>query len=247
MLKIIYVLNYLIIFTILSTPTFDNVINNKILQSVIAFKDDVIAVEEMGIQEFKQKQILSKIYKANIVDNKIMELNYNQKNNTLCLALNIYNEARGSSVDDMIATSMTVFSRANDKKYANINSRNVVCDVVFAKRQYSWTNVDEIKLPTEKAAWKKSQDLAFILMNDGQVKSRLKDINYKHYVSTKLYNSRSSTQWYKKATHKVVIGKHTYLVFDDINNLKEIKKMQRTINMVKMKLLAYNITNKRKA
>lgn len=244
MLKIIYVLNYLIIFTILSTPTFDKLINNKILQSVVAFKDDVISIEEMELQEFKQKQILSKIYKANLVDRKIMNLNYNQKNNTLCLALNIYNEARGSSIDDMIATSMTVISRSHDDRYSDIKSRNVICDVVFAKKQYSWTNVDEIKLPKERKSWKQAQNLAFLIINDRQVRKSLKNINYKHYVSTKLYNSRSSTDWYNKAKYKMVIGNHTFLMFDNIDNPKEIKKVKKYVNMIKMKLLAYNLTPK---
>ena len=56
----------------------------------------------------------------------------------LCLALNIYHEARSEMIPGQYAVAQVTMNRAGDK--------SKVCETVVAKRQFSWTN----KLLTKK-------------------------------------------------------------------------------------------------
>jgi spore germination cell wall hydrolase CwlJ-like protein len=51
----------------------------------------------------------------------------------LCLALNVYKEARSEPFDAMVAVAQVTINRG---KLQNKD----LCDIVFAKKQFSWTN-----------------------------------------------------------------------------------------------------------
>lgn len=63
----------------------------------------------------------------------------------LCLALNVYHEARGEPFAGQMAVAQVTLRRAQ------FDERKV-CKVVVAPRQFSWTNKRQPK-PTERAAW----------------------------------------------------------------------------------------------
>ena len=52
----------------------------------------------------------------------------------VCLADNIYFEARGQGVQGWKAVANVVRNRVNNKKYPND-----VCDVIYQRKQFSWT------------------------------------------------------------------------------------------------------------
>lgn len=81
----------------------------------------------------------------------------------LCLALNIYHEARGEMIPGQYAVANVTMNRAGDK------SR--VCEVVTAKHQFSWTRKALVKqgdrymlklkfYPTDERAWGLAQHIA---------------------------------------------------------------------------------------
>jgi N-acetylmuramoyl-L-alanine amidase len=56
-------------------------------------------------------------------------------NNPLyCMMANIYHEARGEALEGKIAVANVVMNRVTDKNYPNN-----VCDVVYQRKQFSWT------------------------------------------------------------------------------------------------------------
>lgn len=69
----------------------------------------------------------------------------------MCLALNVYHEARGEPLQGQVAVAHVTVNRARER-----NMR--VCDVVFEPGQFSWT----IKDPrvTDEAAWQRSLQVA---------------------------------------------------------------------------------------
>lgn len=68
----------------------------------------------------------------------------------LCLALNIFNEARSEPIDSQIAVAAVTINRMKDKEYPSS-----ICDVVYEPSAFSWTkhkkkikepkNLDEIE------------------------------------------------------------------------------------------------------
>lgn len=188
-------------------------------------------------QVIKRMEVLNNLDSNKLVDTQIKNMDSRLQESTLCLALNIYYEARGSSTEDMIGTSLTVFSRLLDGRYINAGVSNNVCNVIFANKQYSWTNQNKIPLPKEKASWKKSQEIAHLLMNDVHILNKVQHSHYKHYVSTKLYKNKIYKNWYHKAKYTRELGGHTYLLFDKaLDDFEQIKIVDEIILHTKSKL-----------
>ena len=62
---------------------------------------------------------------------------------TICLALNIYHEARGESIEGQRAVAAVTLNRTVDPRWPNNT-----CDVVYQPYQFSWTtNPTPIKEP----------------------------------------------------------------------------------------------------
>ena len=52
----------------------------------------------------------------------------------LCLAMNIYHEARGESIEGQIAVAVVTMNRVKESKWPN-----TPCEVVWQNKQFSWT------------------------------------------------------------------------------------------------------------
>lgn len=63
----------------------------------------------------------------------------------LCLALNVYHEARGEPFAGQVAVAQVTMRRARFRDER-------VCEVVVAPKQFSWTGSKK-KKPAERAAW----------------------------------------------------------------------------------------------
>lgn len=81
----------------------------------------------------------------------------------LCLAMNIYHEARGEMIPAQYAVANVTMNRAGDK------SR--ICDTVAAPKQFSWTNtlatrkagkfvVKREGYPKDEVAWERAMKIA---------------------------------------------------------------------------------------
>lgn len=63
-----------------------------------------------------------------------------------CLAKNIYMEARGEPLEGQIAVAQVTLNRVRSNKF-----QNTVCGVVYANKQFSWTNTKHRKIKDSKA------------------------------------------------------------------------------------------------
>ncbi len=79
-----------------------------------------------------------------------------------CLALNIYHEARGESLDGQVAVAQVVMNRVGDAEFPG-----QVCEVVREggewprdRCQFSWWCDGRVDRPDDLAAWTGSRDLA---------------------------------------------------------------------------------------
>lgn len=150
---------------------------------------------------------------------EIANADQNHEERMLCLALNIYHEARGSSTSDQKAVAYVSLNRVRQDNFPD-----AVCDVVWQQAriksgkivgQFSWT-VDSANkiLPKEKEAWEKSQEIAYKVYkqnySDNYEKHDITD-GATHYYAPKLINA---PKWAKghnvKFTKK--IGQHVYIV-----------------------------------
>ena len=94
----------------------------------------------------------------------------------ICLALNTYHEAKNQSMIGQIATAQVVMNRVEDKRFPN-----TVCEVVKQgptrpswedpnkeypikhRCQFSWYCDGKSDVPKNEKAWRKAQDVAFLV------------------------------------------------------------------------------------
>ena len=97
----------------------------------------------------------------------------------ICLALNTYHEAKNQSTVGQIATAQVVMNRVEDRRFPN-----TVCEVVKQgptrpswedpnkeypirhRCQFSWYCDGKSDVPKNEKAWKKAQDVAFLVLYD---------------------------------------------------------------------------------
>ena len=75
------------------------------------------------IQTQKKTMILNHLENNDLISSEIKKLG-DKKEDVLCLALNMYHEARGSTIEDQIATTYVVFNRLEDKNYPLFYPKN---------------------------------------------------------------------------------------------------------------------------
>lgn len=87
----------------------------------------------------------------------------------LCLAANIYHEARSEPIIGQYAVALVTMNRAG-------GDPDRVCNVVLARKQFSWTarlvkgrKVLRGGLPREKDAWALAQAVASVTLSGGMV------------------------------------------------------------------------------
>lgn len=83
----------------------------------------------------------------------------NNVNETLCLALNIYHEARGSTRQDQVGVAWVTKNRV-------ARSGRSYCHTIWEPRQFSWTPRSSNSLiPREMAAWNRAVTIARQVMS----------------------------------------------------------------------------------
>lgn len=113
----------------------------------------------------------------------------------LCLALNIYYEARGESYVGREAVAHVVMNRAKHPQYPD-----KVCEVVYQPNQFQWVNM-KLKKP-HGTSWLEAQHIAQKVL-DGE--SRDPTNGATHFHNTKLHYT-----WKHKYSYTKVIGAHAF-------------------------------------
>jgi spore germination cell wall hydrolase CwlJ-like protein len=80
---------------------------------------------------------------------------------SICLALNVYFEARSEPIIAQFAVAQVTMNRVQSDAYPN-----TVCDVVWDNQQFSWTHDGKSDRPKEREAWETAQWVANTALRD---------------------------------------------------------------------------------
>jgi N-acetylmuramoyl-L-alanine amidase len=114
----------------------------------------------------------------------------------LCLAKNIYYEARGEPMRGKIAVAQVTLNRVTHRT----EFQSSICGVVYAKDQFSWTN-ERHKEPRGEA-WREAKELAKAVV-DGNV--HLPDFKALYF-----HNLTVKPRWRKTKELVARIGNHIF-------------------------------------
>jgi spore germination cell wall hydrolase CwlJ-like protein len=99
----------------------------------------------------------------------------------VCLALNVYWEARDQEIAGQVAVAQVVMNRVVDPRYPDN-----VCDVVYEHKQFSWYWDGKSDIPRDEEAWEIAQIVASGVLA-GSVHSNLKGVTMYHAVYAQPY------------------------------------------------------------
>ncbi|WP_252193638.1 cell wall hydrolase [Pseudomonas sp. TAE6080] len=119
------------------------------------------------------------------------------QNALICLALNIYHEARGESLEGQVAVAMVTMNRANWQTTR-------VCQVVYERNQFSWTNRAKNYSPQEPVAWAKAKRIANRVINGHH-----EDITH---GATHFHTRAVRPAWRNSLKKTATIGQHVFYV-----------------------------------
>jgi hypothetical protein len=117
----------------------------------------------------------------------------------VCLALNIYWEARNQNIAGQLAVAQVTMNRFYDPRYPDD-----VCEVVYDHKQFSWYWDGQSDTPKEKRAWDKAVLIASAAIN-GSGHAELQGVTHYHAVYSKPY-------WKDYMTKVAMIGDHVFYV-----------------------------------
>jgi len=120
----------------------------------------------------------------------------------MCLALNMFFEARNEPLEGQILVAEVTLNRVASKSYPNN-----VCDVVWQRKQFSWTHDGKHDDPTrmnylDRVAWEQIQKAAVQIINDNSVLPGTKSTHY-HADYVKPY-------WTKSMKYIGKVGSHLF-------------------------------------
>jgi N-acetylmuramoyl-L-alanine amidase len=97
---------------------------------------------------------------ASVVTIVAMEI-IDREESELCMALNIYHEARSESLSGQQAVAHVTLNRVESPKYPD-----TVCEVVYQRKQFSWTWTLDNHTPHETRAWNRALSVATAVLAD---------------------------------------------------------------------------------
>jgi len=118
-----------------------------------------------------------------------------------CLAMNIYHEARGERMEGQIAVAHVTVNRVD-----HTNWPSTICEVVYERKQFSWTHLIKDPTPKEVKAWKEAQVIARDVMIGNTEDPTLGAVFYHaNYVDP---------DWASHMDLSKVIGRHLFYTWD---------------------------------
>jgi N-acetylmuramoyl-L-alanine amidase len=113
-----------------------------------------------------------------------------------CLARNIYHEARGEPLEGQLAVAQVTLNRVQSDKY-----QNTVCGVVYAHRQFSWTNSGTKKIKNAKA-WRAALDVSRAVLTQS--------VALPKFAAMHFHTRQVRPTWAKNKQIVAVIGNHIF-------------------------------------
>lgn len=145
----------------------------------------------------------------------------------LCLALNVYFEARSEPIAGQLAVAEVTLNRVASPDYPN-----TICGVVLQKKgktcQFSWWCDGKSDKPTERYAFQQSKALAKMMIEDGEYISVVgKNVTHYHAQSVNPY-------WSNDLGYVQKLGNHIFYT------KKETKPLPRPTQLI-CEVLPYHV------
>ena len=134
--------------------------------------------------------------KADLVLNKAYQTVKATKAELLCLAKNIYYEARGEPVQGKIAVAQVTLNRVTHRTEFDAN----ICGVVYARNQFSWTH--ERHREPRGDAWLEAQAIARAVLQGTAYLPNFRALYF--------HNQTVKPQWSRTKELVSRIGNHTF-------------------------------------
>lgn len=115
----------------------------------------------------------------------------------MCLALNVYFEARNQPLAGQVAVAQVTMNRVRSSRYPDD-----VCEVVYDHKQFSWYWDGKSDMPRDNEAWETAQLVASAVLA-GSGHKELEGVTHYHAVYVQPY-------WSKYMARVVVIGDHVF-------------------------------------
>lgn len=117
-----------------------------------------------------------------------------------CLAKNIYWETMHEPLLGQIAVANVTYNRVLSGKWGN-----TFCEVVYARKQFSWTNLKKLRnaVPKNKTQWNRAKHSAMLFTKGVRVTNLDKsEFYYAQYIS--------KPKWAKEMSKSAHIGQHIF-------------------------------------
>jgi len=128
------------------------------------------------------------------------DLDESTKTQVICLALNLYHEARGSSIADIMAVGFSTRNRTNPEQ-----EEKHYCNVIWQPGQYEWTKRPLAGLlPKEQEAWSRMiENARRIIVDDPPDTTN---------GATSFYSRKiTPPAWGRRALARKIIGQHVFV------------------------------------
>ena len=153
---------------------------------------------EAKAQTAKWLEVNLQVMEYGLIEEFVFLQDAKDMNEVLCLAMNVYHEARGSSLRDQYAVSHVVMNRVKDSRWSNN-----ACQVIWKPYQFSWTNDEISDMPDDVNAWIASQQVAWDVYT--------KAVNDFTDGSNHYHREDVEPKWSKDISFKKQIGAHYFM------------------------------------
>lgn len=114
----------------------------------------------------------------------------------ICLAKNIYYEARGEPLEGQLAVAQVTLNRVKSRRF-----HNTVCEVVYAPSQFSWT-LNKHRRVRDKQAWNRSVSVARAVLS--------KSIALPDFPALYFHTPEVNPRWNRQKPVLARIGNHIF-------------------------------------
>lgn len=116
----------------------------------------------------------------------------------LCLAMNVYFEARSEDMLGQLAVAEVTLNRVESERYPD-----TICEVVWQPRQFSWTHDGKSDVPRDKEAWARAVEVAKIATETDDMSVVGSDVTHYHADYVRPF-------WASHYQQVAVVGRHVF-------------------------------------
>ena len=116
----------------------------------------------------------------------------------LCLAMNVYFEARSEDMLGQLAVAEVTLNRVESERYPD-----TICDVVWQRRQFSWTHDGKSDVPRDERAWDRAVEVAQIAVSTEDMRVVGEGVTHYHADYVRQF-------WAAHYEPVAVVGRHVF-------------------------------------